>query len=204
MREFIKTTLIGGAVFLIPIVLVLFLLGYAITLARDVLQPLLSFLDIREFGPLGGIGTLTLLAAALVLFLSFLAGVFARTRSGVRLTGLFDNSILGRMPQYRMMKTMAGSIARDEASRDLRVALLAVEAGWQLCYVVETLENGWLTVFVPEAPNPMAGSIMYYPPDRVRLLRMTVVQAAGILQGLGIGSSRVITGAELATLTPSA
>ena len=37
MREFIKTTLIGGAVFLIPLVLVLFVLGYAISLARDAL-----------------------------------------------------------------------------------------------------------------------------------------------------------------------
>lgn len=196
MREFVKTTLIGGAVFLIPLVLVLFLLGYAISLARDALQPLLPMFEFVQFGPFGGVGMLTLMAVLLLLLLSFAAGVFARTRSGLRVTGYVENSALGRLPQYRMVRTMMGTLSSSEPSADTRAALLAVEAGWQLCYVVETLENGWLVVFVPEAPNPMTGSVMYYPPDRVRQLRMSVVQAAGILQSLGIGSAALLSGPD--------
>ncbi len=201
MREFVKTTLIGGAVFLIPLVLVLFVLGYAISLVRDALQPLLPLLDSGRLGPFGGVGMLTILAVFLVLLLSFVAGVFARTRSGMRLTGYVENSALGRLPQYRMIRTVMGTFTSSEPSADTRAALIAVEFGWQLCYVVETLENGWHAVFVPEAPNPMTGSVMYYPPDRVRQLKMSVVQAANILQGLGVGSSLVLCGADAATLS---
>lgn len=204
MREFVKTTLIGGAVFLIPLVLVLFLLGYAISLARDALQPLLPLFEHVQFGPFGGVGMLTLMAVLLLLILSFAAGVFARTRSGLRVTGYVENSALGRLPQYRMVRTMMGTLSSSQPSAETRAALLAVEAGWQLCYVVETLENGWLVVFVPEAPNPMTGSVMYYPPDRVVQLKMSVVQAAGILQSLGIGSAALLSGADAAVLASRA
>lgn len=204
MREFVKTTLIGGAVFLIPLVLVLFLLGYAISLARDALQPLLPMFEFVQFGPFGGVGMLTLMAALLLLILSFAAGVFARTRSGLRVTDYVENSALGRLPQYRMVRTMMGTLSSSEPSADTRAALLAIEAGWQLCYVVETLENGWLVVFVPESPNPMTGSVMYYPPDRVRQLKMSVVQAAGILQSLGMGSAALLSGPDAEMLRPPA
>ena len=201
MREFIKTTLIGGAVFLIPLVLVLFVLGYAISLARDALHPLLPLLELVQIGPFGGVGLLTVLAVVVVLLVSFAAGVFARTRSGMRLTGYVENSALGRLPQYRMIRTMMGTLSPGEPSDDTRAALLAVEAGWQLCYVVETLENGWLAVFVPAAPSPMTGSVMYYPPDRVRQLKISVVQAAGILRSLGAGSAALLSGADAAALS---
>jgi uncharacterized membrane protein len=203
MREFIKTTLVGGVVFLIPLVIALFLLGYAVNLAQDIIQPILPMLEVRLPGPIAGVGVITILAIAFLLLVSFLAGVFARTRSGVRLMDKVDNSLLGRLPQYRIMKSMAGTLSSSQGAGDMRVGLVRIEEGWQLCCVVETLENGWLTVLLPQAPNPMAGTIAYYPPERVKLLPMSIVQAASLIQALGIGSAALVREADLGGLAES-
>ncbi len=40
-----------------------------------------------------------------------------------------------------------------------------IEGGWQMGYLLETLENGWLSVFLPQAPTPMSGNVMQDPPS---------------------------------------
>ena len=44
-------------------------------------------------------------------------------------------------------------------------------------YLLEPLENGWLSVFLPQAPTPMSGNVMYFPADRVKPLNITMVEA---------------------------
>jgi uncharacterized membrane protein len=200
MRVFFRTTLVGGAVFLIPLVIALLLLGYAVNLAREIIQPILQMLEIHLPGPIGGVGMITIVAIVFLLLVSFLAGIFARTRSGVRLMDRVDNSLLGRLPQYRIIKSMAGTLSRSQSAGDVRAGLVRMEEGWQLCCVLETLENGWLTVLLPQAPNPMAGTIAYYPPEHVRLLGMSIVQAASLIQALGIGSAAQMRGSDFCGL----
>jgi uncharacterized membrane protein len=52
-----------------------------------------------------------------------------------------------------------------------------IEDGWQIGYLLEKLENDWVAVFLPQAPTPMSGDIMYLPINRVRPLGITMIQA---------------------------
>ena len=47
-----------------------------------------------------GVGMVTLLAVALLIIVSFAAGVVASTNAGRRISRWFDSSLLGNMPQY--------------------------------------------------------------------------------------------------------
>lgn len=60
------------------------------------------------------------------------------------------------------------------------------------------LENGWLAVFLPQAPTPMSGNVMYLEADRVRPLDITMVQAMGIVKRIGVGSGGALQGVDLA------
>ena len=197
MTAFLKTTLVGGVLFLLPLAIVLMILAYALRLASTVAQPISDGLDLQRWGGVAGIGAVTLLSALVLLLLAFAAGLAARTWMGERVTRWFEASLLGRLPQYQMLKSMAEGLAQLESAKGIKPALISIEGGWQIGYLLEPLENGWSSVFLPQAPTPMSGNIMYFPADRVRPLDITMVDAMAIIKRIGVGSGAVLHGADL-------
>lgn len=193
MKDFVKTTVVGGLLFLLPVVLVLFFLGYAVGMVTSVIQPLATSLHL---GRLGAVGVVILAILALVL-VAFVAGMVARTEAGGRITRWLEETILGGIPQYQLVKGMAQGLAHIESTSGLKTVLVNIEGGWQIGYLVEPLENGWVTVFLPQAPRATTGHVMYFAADRVRPLGTTMVQAMGIVSSFGVGSAEALRGADL-------
>jgi len=108
-----------------------------------------------------------------------------------------ENFLLGGLPQYQLVKSMAEGLAQVENAESVHPALISIEGGWQIGYLLEPLENGWVTVFLPQAPTPMSGNVMYLPVDRVRPLGITMVQAMAIVKRMGVGSAKALSGADL-------
>ena len=196
MTAFLKTTIVGGVLFLLPLAVVLILLGYAFRLASMVAQPISDRLQL-QWSDAAGVGAVTILSALVLVIISFGAGVTARTYLGKAVTRWFENSLLGRLPQYQMVKSMAEGLAQLENASGIKPALISIEGGWQIGYLLEPLENGWLSVFLPQAPTPMSGNIMYLPADRVRPLGITMVEAMAIIKRIGVGSGEALRGADL-------
>jgi uncharacterized membrane protein len=188
VRKFLKTTIVGGAVFLLPLVIVVLLLSYALGFAAGLIQPVVDTLGVDLRGNFAGIGLLTIVATLVLIALCFGAGLIARTAFGDAVTTWIEASVLGRMPQYQMMKSMASAFGQLENAKGLTPVLVSVEGGWQIGYHLETLENGWQAVFLPQAPTPMSGNVMYFPSERVRATSMTMIDASRLVSRLGIGS----------------
>ena len=109
-----------------------------------------------------------------------------------------ENSLLGGLPQYQLVKTMAEGLAQVEnAKQGVRPALISIEDGWQIGYLLEPLENGWVTVFLPQAPTPMSGNVMYLPATRARPLDIPMIQAMEIVRHIGVGSAKALQGTDL-------
>jgi hypothetical protein len=97
-----------------------------------------------------------------------------------------------------MMKSMAEGLAHIEGDAGIKPALINIEDGWQIGYILEVLENGWLAVFLPQAPTPMSGNVMYLEADRGRPLGITLGQAMGIVKRIGVGSRQALHSVDLA------
>lgn len=195
MKEFLKTTIVGGVLFLLPVALVLLVLNHAFQLAAKAVRPVSHSLNFEH--TVAGIGSATVLTVLLLVSVSFAAGMVARTQAGRRISGWFERSFLGSLPQYRLVKSMGESLAQIEASDDLRPVLVSLNGGWQIGYSIETLENGWLAVFVPQAPSPTSGNVLYLPADRVRPLNIPMKQAKSIVKHIGTGSGEMLRGKDL-------
>ena len=102
------------------------------------------------------------------------------------------------------MKNMAEGLAQIESASGLKPVLVSIEDGWQIGYLLEQLENNWVAVFLPQAPTPMSGNIMYLAAERVRPLGITMVQAMSIVKALGVGSGALLRGVDLTRLPPAA
>jgi uncharacterized membrane protein len=134
----------------------------------------------------------------MLVFISVAAGLVARTRAGRNIMRWSENSMLGGLPQYRLVKSVAEGLAQIESAEDVKPALVSIEEGWQTGYLLEPLENSWVAVFLPQAPTPMSGNVMYLPAARVRPLAITMVEAMFVIKRMGIGSARLLRGTELA------
>jgi uncharacterized membrane protein len=195
LREFVKTTIIGGASFLLPVAIVIFILSYALRLVRRIAQPISESLHLDHL--IGaGIGTVTILSVVVLVLFSFVGGIVARTTVGRRLARWSEHSFLGRFPHYQVIKSMAEGLAHIENASGLKPVLVNIEDGWQIGYLLEQLENDWVAVFLPQAPTPMSGNVMYLPADRVRALDITMVQAMSIVKAIGVGSSAALRGVD--------
>jgi uncharacterized membrane protein len=196
LKEFLKTTIIGGASFLLPVALVIFIMSYALRLVRRIAEPISHSLHLDHLVG-AGVGTVTVLSVAVLVLISFAAGIVARTAAGRRLTRWSENSFLGRLPHYRVIKSMAEGLAHIENASGLKPVLVNIEDAWQIGYLLEQLEKDWVVVFLPQAPTPMSGNVMYMPANRVRSLEITMVQAMSIVKAIGVGSSAALRGVDL-------
>jgi uncharacterized membrane protein len=161
--------------------LVLFVFGHALRLAQRLVQPISHAVHLDRLGSVAGIDAGTLLAVGALVLVSFAAGMAARTTHGGRVSRWFEDSLIGGMPQYRMVKTMAEGFAQLENANSLKPVLVSIEGGWQIGYLLEPIAEGWVGVFMPTAPTPMSGTVMYLPADRVRLLNITLSRPPPLL-----------------------
>ena len=196
LRELLKTTIIGGASFLLPVAIVIFVLSYALRLVRRIAEPISHSLHLDHLVG-AGVGAVTVLSVAVLVLISFAAGIIARTAAGRRITRWSENSFLGRFPHYQLLKSMAEGLAHIENASGLKPVLVNIEDAWQIGYLLEQLDKDWVVVFLPQAPTPMSGTVMYMPSGRVRPLDITMVQAMSIVKAIGVGSGAALRGVDL-------
>ena len=194
LTGFFKATIAGGLLFLLPVVLIVIVLSHAMQLAVKVAKPVSDFLPVET---VIGVRGETVLAVLVLIFISLVAGLVASTNAGKRVIRWSENSVLGGLPQYQLVKSMAEGLAQVEKAESVHPALANIEGGWQIGYLLEPLEDGWVTVFLPQAPTPMSGNVMYLPADRVRPLGITMVQAMAIVKRMGVGSAKALHGTDL-------
>jgi uncharacterized membrane protein len=198
MKKFLRTTLVGGVMFLVPVALVLLALKHALGFAATLAQPIAAQFPQVE---VAGIGLVTLVAALILLLIAFGAGLLARTPAGKRVTRWFEESLLGGMPQYRMVKSMADGLTQIENGEGMHPVLVRGDEGWQLAYRLEDLPGGWVAVFVPAAPTPMSGNVLYVPAHRVQDLQISMAAAMKLVKSVGLGSAEALRGANLGSAT---
>jgi uncharacterized membrane protein len=175
-------------------VLVLVVLRHAMQFAGKAAGPIAAMLPISESF---GVPVVTLVAAAILLAIALLAGLVARTPAGHSITGWFEESILGGMPQYRMVKSMAEGLTQIESGDGMKPVLMRTDECWQLAYRLEDLPEGWVAVFIPSAPTPMSGNVIYVSNDRIQPLDMGMAAAMKLVKRLGVGSAEALRTVDL-------
>ena len=199
IKSFLKTTLVGGLMFLVPVVLIAVVLRHALQFAGKIAKPLAAVLPVSH---VGGVAVATIIAGAILLVIAFLAGIVSRTGLGRRVTHWFEESILGGMPQYRMVKSLAEGLTQLEGGAGMQPVLMRGDEGWMLGYQMEELPNGWRVVFLPASPTPMSGNVMYVEASRVRPLDLSMRDAMQLVKRLGIGSAEKLRGTNFAASVP--
>lgn len=190
---FLKTTALGGVVFLLPLIVVGWLVGqaaYFVWLAVDaVREPLDSVLPFHSATSY----TLLLLASlALVVLSCFGAGLLARRSIGKWFTGQAERYLLMLFPRYAVFKDqLTGNLGEGETRGRLKPVFVRWQGADRIGMEVER-DRDAVTVYLPTAPDPWTGEVVVLPTQSVQEFRGDVGEVMATFEQLGRGTQRYL------------
>lgn len=187
---FLKTTALGGVIFLLPLIVIGTLLGQVVQIILGVANALSKALPINSPGAWS---LLVLLAIAVVLVACFVAGLVARWTLGQRLTAWIEKNLTLFFPRYVIVKArMAGSIGGAHAKSELKPVLVRFDEISRMAFEVERAQSGLVTIFLPGSPDPWAGTVAFIEENRVQPLPVEFADALASFERLGYGSAKLV------------
>jgi len=191
--SFLKTTLIGGLIFLIPFVILVAVIGKALKVMILFSKPLAQMLP---FEAVAGIAVMNILAFLIMILLCFFAGLLARSAAGRRAFKWLDLKLMAMIPGYAFVKGFTGSIEEGEEKKVLVPVLVRLDDQAQVGFEVERLDNGLVAVYLPGSPDTWSGVVAYLTEDRVEVLNVDFATASKTLRTLGRGSHQLFEAAS--------
>jgi uncharacterized membrane protein len=200
LSHFVGTTILGGVLFLTPIVVLAFVLGKAFQYVSLALKPVAALIPDR----LASAPTATaILTVALLAILCFLAGLFAQTHAAQRFVLGLEGSVLSKLPGYEYLKQAGTSVLGFGETAKHPVVLAHLGGAWRIGVQTDHVGKDLVAVFVPNSPNPLSGSVFFLAADRVRPLEGSLASAIACLRRCGTGSGTLLAGASAAAPAPA-
>jgi uncharacterized membrane protein len=177
LSHFLGTTILGGVLFLTPIVVLAFVLGKAFDFVSRGLKPVAALIP----DSLASTPTATaILTVALLAVACFFAGLFAQTVAAQRFVHGLEGSVLSKLPGYEYLKQAGTSVLGLGETADHPVVLAHLGGAWRIGVQTDHAGDDLVVVFVPNSPNPMSGSVFFVAADRVRPLEGSLASAIGL------------------------
>ncbi len=178
IKAFFRNTFLAGIFAAIPLVATVVVLWYIDKLTREPLKALLG-LDVPFLGFVVALG------------LIFVLGILVRSLLGRFLLTALDR-LLMRVPVladlYKAWKQISLTPGGSEGMY-ARVVLVQLDGdAWHVAFTTgDAIEHdpGTICVFVPMAPNPLAGRLLFVPRARTRPTTMTVEEVFKFLLSSG-------------------
>jgi uncharacterized membrane protein len=200
--RYIRTTILGGLIFLIPVGFVGFLLVQIYGVMQLIAQPIGRLVPLSN---IGDIAIANVIAILLILGACFAAGLVAHHLPiGDRIARL-DQRLSALVPAYSMAKgALAGATEDDRLELDWKPVMVGDPAGVERPGLeIERLASGRVVVFLPAAPSAQSGILQVVPAAQIRPLDMPPSRLARAHERFGRGLGAVIDAADISSLGKS-
>jgi len=183
--EFVVSAFVGGLLIVVPIYLTVLLLLKAMQSVVAFVKPFAMLLP--EWFPAEHV-----LSLLLVLIVCFLIGVAVRTPAGRAIRERIEKSLFERIPGYALFRSLTQRMAGKDEENVWKPALAEIEDALVPAFIIEELEDGRFTVFVPSVPTPFAGAVYVLSRERVHPLDVPFTQALKSVSRWGSGSKELV------------
>jgi uncharacterized membrane protein len=116
----------------------------------------------------------------------FLMGLVAEMAIFQRVSELAERLALF-VPGYALMKNVGANLIGIEGKRPAKTVLVQFQGSHQLGFLMDTLVDGRLVVFIPSVPKALVGTLHILGPDQVHVLALSVSAALDAVGRLGVG-----------------
>ena len=116
-----KTTVIGGIIFLIPLIILVIIMEKALGIMTVLSKPLSVLIPIES---IAGIAVVDLITVAIIIILCFIAGLISKTAFASKIIQRIESNILKKIPFYSFVKSITESISGISSRESLKPVLL--------------------------------------------------------------------------------
>ena len=204
-RHYIRTTLIGGMLVVLPVAvfanLVLWFGDWAMTKTEPIARLIAAQLDLPIW-----IGHA--LTIAVILAGCFVIGAIVSTRFGNRAFNWLERNTVQRVPGYKPVKEIVGYLGGRDQNPFARPVLVRISDDVQLTGFLADEGAEGPSVFVPTGPNPTTGLILHVSPEQVQRIALPGSEVLQTVIACGAGSQRLLRsivqpGVALEDIAPS-
>lgn len=187
--EFVASRLVAGILVVTPIYLAALLLMKIAKSLSHVVRPIARLLP-------ESLPAERMLSLLLVLCVCFLIGLTVLTPTGRAKWEHVERSLLQKIPGYTLFRGLTQQLAGRSHDTTWKPALAEIEEALVPAFIIEELEDGRFTVFVPSVPTPLAGTIYILIPERVHPLNIPLTTALKAISAWGTGSKDLVAAME--------
>lgn len=185
----VKSTIVDGLIILLPLGLILIIGMKLVAMLRELSEPFAVLLPESLRYP-------SLIAVAMLLILSLIAGLLARTGTGKRAGVYFEGSVLNRIPGYSLLRSLTQGVQTEE-TQDYAPVFVETDESLALGFIIEIHDDGRYTVFIPSAPTPTAGAVFVMEASRVHFIDAHFMDVVKAVSKFGVGSASLIKSMRL-------
>lgn len=187
--RFLRTTLIGGALVVLPAWLAVLLMVKALMKVQVLVKPVSSHLPESVIHP-------KVIALLVLILVCFAVGALVRTAFGRQAKEVVEDKVLEKVPGYTTLRGIAQQLGDLKENHGFKPALVEIEEALAPCFIVETHAGDLLTVFIPSAPTPAAGTILIISAARVHPVSVPVATMFQCVTKWGTGTGELLAAME--------
>ena len=191
IKEFFKTTLIGGFIVILPVALLFAVFKGIFNFITKLIKPFTDLLvehsDLMRF-------IADLVVLIIIFSVCFIIGYIVKTNLGKWMYNAIEKNLLKKFPGYKLIKETVLQLLGNESSPFSSVALVNIFENETrvTAFITEEHADGSFTVFVPTGPNPTSGNIYHVKKQYVTKTDADVEDAMKSIISCGAGSSKII------------
>jgi uncharacterized membrane protein len=196
IARFAKTTVIGGALVLLPVAGCLYLLALVVKSVVAAIKPLNALLPVEN---LGGVALADFIAIAIVIGACFLLGLLVPTALGQGLGRLLESKFLNLLPGYQVARRVARQLAGSADEKLGAPVLVRLGDSRQLAFLIDETPAGQACVFIPLSPVLSMGNVHVVNVDAIQRLAVPVTKIVNCVTTCGIGSLELLAAESVRT-----
>lgn len=189
ITRFIKTTVAGGIIFLVPIVILLLILEKALGVSRKLMAPVEKLFP--GMAAEHRVLLIELIAITFLIAVCFIAGLCAKMKWGKAIIQKVEDAILSKIPGYSFFKTTGEGLIGLEQSEKQKVVIAMYDDAWQIGFLIEECDNDTVAVFLPDAPSPWSGSVVIFKKEQIKHTDLSANEAFSIMRQMGKGVNKL-------------
>lgn len=186
--KFFKTTIVGGMVVLLPLILFYVVFSFLFYTISGIAKPLLGLSDVHEAFkyPL----LVDIFAFIFLVALCFLVGLFVSTRIGQLWVNRIERNVLFKLPYYGTLREAVHQLLGNSNMNLFKVVLVDLYGTDTLvtAFLTDESDGDYVTVFVPTGPNPTSGFIYHVKRNQISHIDTKGEEAFRSIISVGTGS----------------
>ncbi len=191
----LSKALIRGLLIVVPAYLALLLLLKGMQSVAKLVRPFAGLLP-------AWVPAEEVLSILLVLVICLAIGACVDTRMGRRVRDWVEKTLFERIPGYGLIRSLTDQVAGQSRGSTWKAALFQSDEGLVPAFIIEELDDGRYTIFVPSIPTPFAGAVYILDRQRVHPLDVPFTDAVKVISRWGSGAKDLVAAMKSAGCRP--